>query len=224
MPKTIEETILQYHSGNQELLSSGERISLSQRLDPEAPLLPHVAKLVDRLEADPIRILDVGAGLVTCIGYKHPTKTIIITPVDRFGHLFARILADRGITPPIRTQAAFAEELLHHFDGGAFDMAVAINSLDHMFSPIRAIRQTLGVIRTGGFFLIDCYLNEGQGNRYRDMHQWNLEIDPDKRLWLWSPLVRIDLEETFKDIASCSFKITTGFGGPHVEVVFQKEI
>jgi hypothetical protein len=44
------------------------------RLNPNAPLAEDYRQLIDHLPQDEIRILDVGAGPLTVIGKRHPSK------------------------------------------------------------------------------------------------------------------------------------------------------
>jgi hypothetical protein len=49
------------------------------RSNPDQPIQDHLAQYISRLEIDRVHILDVGAGPLTKVGKKHPSKQLIIT-------------------------------------------------------------------------------------------------------------------------------------------------
>src|SRR2546430_5369848 len=53
-----------------------------ERFDPDQPIQPYVAAYIDRLDAEYVRILDVGAGPLTKLGKTHPSKRLEITATD----------------------------------------------------------------------------------------------------------------------------------------------
>ena len=59
-----------------------------RRLDPELPLQPAYVELLDQTPADPVRVLDVGAGPLTMFGKKHPRKTILLTATDALARAY----------------------------------------------------------------------------------------------------------------------------------------
>ncbi|MFL5620944.1 MAG: class I SAM-dependent methyltransferase [Gemmatimonadaceae bacterium] len=147
------------------------------RCDPGRPLDGHLAPYIDRVDADCVRILDVGSGPLTKLGKTHPSKRLEITATDLLATDYDRLLAELGIVPPVRTVYADAEQLVAQFGRDAFDIVHAQNCIDHTADPQRAIEQMVAVARPGGYVVLYHAENEGQRERYNQLHQWNFTCE-----------------------------------------------
>jgi SAM-dependent methyltransferase len=161
---------------------------------------PLVRAELARLPADEISILDVGAGPLTALGYRYPGKKLTIVAVDPLADEYDRLLHDIGLEPPVRTVQVTGEELLARFGPGRFDIAYAVNSLDHSAEPLTIISDMVGVVRPGGVVLLRHKRNEGESARYAGMHQWNFD-ETDGRLLLWNTAKEIDVGRALGDRA-----------------------
>ena len=66
----------------------------------------------------------------------------------------------------------------------SFDVAYALNTLDHSYEPIRAIQQMVAVVRPGGIVLLQHQPNEAEHASYTGLHQWNFDCaDGDCLVW-----------------------------------------
>lgn len=183
------------------------------RLAPDTEIRdPLLRAELDRIPAERISILDVGAGPMTKLGYRYPGKRLEITPVDPLADEYDRLLLDAGLEPPIRTIRVAGEELLEHFGRGKFDIACATNSLDHSADPLRIISNMVDAVRPGGVVLLRHKRNEGESARYEGLHQWNFDIVDDS-LILWNNAVELDVGSALEDRAT-----TQAWGSEH-EVV-----
>jgi SAM-dependent methyltransferase len=163
------------------------------RLDPNTQIRdPLVRAELERNPAEEISILDVGAGPVTSLGFRYPGKTLTIVPVDPLAYEYERLLRDAELDPPIRTIPVAGEALLEHFGPRRFDIACAINSLDHSADPFTIISNMADVVRTGGIVLLRHKRNEGEGARYGGLHQWNFDVVDDSLL-LWNNAVEVNV-------------------------------
>jgi SAM-dependent methyltransferase len=142
-----------------------------RRLDPNQPLQQYVAEFVDRVEADPVRILDVGAGPITKLGKMHPLRRIAITATDLLAPEYDVVLREYGIDPIIPTIFADAENLVAAFAADSFDIVHGQNCIDHTVDPLRSITQMVGVTRPGGFTVLLHDQNEGMNESSRNLHQ-----------------------------------------------------
>src|SRR5690242_21051489 len=159
-----------------------------QRLEPDAPLRePLIADRLDAIEGDPVRILDVGAGPLTCLGRHHEGRRLEVTAVDPLAPAYDELLAEAGIEPPVRTIVCRGEEIAERFAPRSFDVAYARNALDHSSDPRAVIEQMLTLAT--GFVALRHYRNEAVVERYEELHQWNFDVR-DGRLVLWSPRER----------------------------------
>jgi SAM-dependent methyltransferase len=147
------------------------------RFNPEQPIQDRVGKFIDRLDAERIQILDVGAGPMTKLGKKHPSKQLEITATDLLASEYDGLLAELKIEPPLRTIYANGERLVEQFGQNAFDIVYAENCVDHMVDPLRAIDQMLMVTKPKGYVVLYHKENEGVRQRYRQLHQWNITCE-----------------------------------------------
>lgn len=155
-----------------------------QRLDPKRELIPLVSGYVRNTKADPIRILDVGAGPVTALGYCLEGRRVEITAVDVLATTYDKIWFLRGITPPVRTIYADAERLDEVIEPSSFDFVYSQNSVDHTLHPPVAIAQMIKALKPGGHVLLQHELDEGVNEDYIGLHQWNFsEMNGDFIIW-----------------------------------------
>lgn len=163
------------------------------RLAPETEIRdPLLRAELDRIAAEEVSILDVGAGPITRLGFRFRGKKLTIVPVDPLSDEYDRLLRDAGLDPPIRTIRVTGEALLEHFGPGRFDIACATNSLDHSADPFKIISNMVDVVRTGGLVLLEHKRNEGDSARYGGLHQWNFDVDGDS-LVLWNNAVNLNV-------------------------------
>jgi SAM-dependent methyltransferase len=136
------------------------------------------------LETHVERIIDVGSGPLTAVGKTHPGKTISVTAVDPLASAYNRLMDEEGIEPPVRPIEGSGEKLLETFKPDSFDIAYALNAVDHAYDPVRVIENMLAVVRAGGYVVLVHRRREALRNCYRHLHQWNFEIrDGDLVIW-----------------------------------------
>jgi SAM-dependent methyltransferase len=180
------------------------------RLAPDTEIRdPLVRAELERIPAEEISILDVGAGPLTSLGYRCPGKTLTIVPVDPLAEDYARLLREARLEPPIPTLAVAGEALLEHFGSRRFDIAYATNSLDHSADPFTIISNMVAVVRTGGIVLLRHKRNEGESARYGGLHQWNFDAVDDSLL-LWNNAVEVNVNTALEGRAVTTAWIERG--------------
>jgi SAM-dependent methyltransferase len=147
---------------------------------------------LDRMPGHEISILDVGAGPVTKLGYRHSGKALKIVPVDPLADEYARLLEEANLVPPIRTIRVAGEALVDRFGRAAFDIAHAVNSLDHSADPFTIVSNMVAVVRPGGVVLLRHHRNEGENEQYEGLHQWNFDV-VEGSLIFWNNAIRVDV-------------------------------
>jgi SAM-dependent methyltransferase len=193
-----------------------------RRLDAEAPLEERL--IVDRLpelQADPVTILDVGAGPLTFLGKRSPGRSLRITPVDALADEYDRLLAEFRIEPPVRTVLCPGEKLLDRFPTETFDIAYARNSLDHSYDPLAIIRNMISVVKPGGFVITRLVRAEGEHQNYSGFHQWNFDVE-NGHLVLWNKATKHDVTKAVDDVVRAeTFRDDEG-GGDWIVCVMRK--
>ena len=149
------------------------------RLDPNLCLSDYHRRLIDHIPFPEVRILDVGAGPLTALGKKHPTKKVTIVATDVLANEYERLLKKHNIHPIIKTVYGEAEILSQLFPENSFDLVNAQNCIDHAQDPLEAIKQMLYVVRSGCYVALNHKENEANNENYRNLHQWNFTIEDD---------------------------------------------
>ncbi len=154
----------------------GNLADYEYRLQPDAPIRGFYAELVDQIDHRQIEILDVGSGPLTTIGRAHPGKEIHLTAVDPLADAYNELLAEAGLTVPVKALPILGEQLTAHFPDPSFDLVIAANSLDHTEDPIKVIQEMIAVCKIGGIVGLVHREKEGQNQNYRHLHQWNIYL------------------------------------------------
>jgi SAM-dependent methyltransferase len=180
------------------------------RLAPDTEITdPLVRAELERNPAEEISIIDVGAGPITSLGYRYPGKKLTIVPVDPLADEYDRLLRDAELDPPIRTIRVAGEELQEHFGPRKFDIAYAVNSLDHSADPFTIISNMVAVVRPGGIVLLRHKRNEGESARYGGLHQWNFDVVHDS-LIVWNNAVEVNVGSALEGRAVTTAWISQG--------------
>jgi len=186
----------------------------ARRFDPEAALQPHLASfLTGRPEA---RVLDVGAGPVTAIGYRRGGQAVALTAIDPLAPLYAALLRRHGKRPPITTGFGLAEALTLTLPTEHFDLVHCCNALDHAIDPLAGLAEMLAVARIGGRVVLSHFTDEAEAAGRAGLHQWNFAIRAE-RFVIWNRAGAIDVAGQML----CPCQITIG-PGPGVEVMLEK--
>jgi len=174
--------------------------NLLERSNPERPFEKTLAQFFTRPLRE-ARVLDVGAGPVSILGWVHDGIKIDITAVDPLADDYNALLDEARIDPPVRTVACEGEKLTDIFPRGSFDIVHMRNALDHSYDPVRVISQAMAVARPGGCFVIRTHVNEAVHEEYAGFHQWNICLE-DGHLVVWRPGTKAIVAQVVPDISS----------------------
>ena len=144
------------------------------RFAPNSQLQAHIREALPIQTGATIKILDVGAGPLTCLGKQWEGYSLRITAVDPLAEEYDKLLDQYQLTPPVRTQKGFAERLVAQFGENHFDLVHARNCIDHSDDPCRAIQAMVAVAKPGGLVYMDHSVNEAKAQNFQGFHQWNL--------------------------------------------------
>jgi SAM-dependent methyltransferase len=144
-----------------------------------------------------LKLLDVGAGPMTSLGPDYKGTRLNITACDPLAPLYSSLALKYGLTPPVKTVLAFAEDLTVFYEHNSFDFTNCRNALDHTFDPIRCIEEMLLVTKVGGKIHLFHRANEAEKEKYSGLHQWNFDCIEDHFV-VWNKNSRIDVTETYR--------------------------
>lgn len=165
------------------------------RLDPDSVIQENITQHLSGTGSR-VRLLDVGAGPLTVVGKHWPGHELELTAVDALADRYDALLEECKITPPVRTRRCDTERLSDVFAPDSFDVAYALNTLDHSYQPLQAIRQMVAVVRPRGTVLLQHFPNEAENENYSGLHQWNFDWVNDDCL-LWRPGTKWSLRKEF---------------------------
>ena len=151
-------------------------------LDPKKELPSYFGQFIG--EKKSVKILDLGAGAFSLMGYCWPGVEVELRLVDFHALLYTDLLKQKGIVPPVLVEYQDMERLT--FEDGSFDIVHCSNALDHTEKPWRAISEAVRVCRPGGWVCLRHKQNEASFQQNTGMHRWD-----------------VDYIETLKD---CAFK------------------
>eukprot|EP00929_Paragymnodinium_shiwhaense_P120600 TRINITY_DN92571_c0_g1_i1.p1 TRINITY_DN92571_c0_g1~~TRINITY_DN92571_c0_g1_i1.p1 ORF type:complete len:368 (-),score=102.58 TRINITY_DN92571_c0_g1_i1:92-1195(-) len=174
------------------------RHPLARVLQQSSPLDSRLQSLLTTLGATKsVRILDVGSGPFTPLGYIVPGLSIELVAVDPLACAFAEMRRDLGIQVPAMAAPVFShvEQLEHALGKEAFDVVHCSNALDHSYNPLAGVIQMLRVVKAGKPVLLLHARNVGKLEGYSGLHKWNFDVQND-RFVLWnSSGVPVDVED-----------------------------
>ena len=177
----------------------------NRRLDPEAVLQPEFEALLPT--QNEVNILDVGAGPLTLIGKKCAGKKVNITAIDLLADEYDRLLKRNHIQPIFRTLKVDAERLTEHFSTNTFDLACALNSIDHVYDPEKAILQMLHVVKIGAYVFLRHTLNEADHQNYMGLHQSNFSLSDDGDFLIRSKNGQVNMTRKYSDLFEISSEL-----------------
>lgn len=150
-----------------------------RKTNPDAPLANIAAEFLGDLgvpKGQNVKILDIGAGPLSYVGYKSDAWGIDLTVVDPLAEEYNRLLDEQGVTRVQRPEFGYFETAMAQFGTNQFDLVWCFNSLDHSLDPVLGLFNLLGVCKIGGGLLLSYHPNEADDGDYQGLHQWNLDL------------------------------------------------
>jgi SAM-dependent methyltransferase len=184
-------------------------VNLSSKLNPHYQLQEAIVKLLPK-DTQQVRILDVGAGPLTCVGKESKNLTISITAIDPLADQYSRLTKRQGICPPVQTTKGYAEKLTESYGANSFDLVFALNSIDHSYCPEKAIEEMIKVTKKNCYVLLVHYPNEAIHQNYCGMHQWNLSME-NSHFIISSKHISVDFTEKYKAICDVTCQLDAGY-------------
>jgi SAM-dependent methyltransferase len=164
-------------------------------------------------DRSPIRILDVGSGPVSSLGFPRSPdgRPIELTAADALGTSYSQLLHRYGVDPPAWPISVAVEELSAHFDDGVFDLVYCSNALDHSVNPLLGIRQMLRAVRRGCYVILEHEQNVGEAEAYAGLHGWNFD-ERNKRFLIRRGSNEIDVGQVLKNVEVSAFRTPSRLG------------
>lgn len=192
----------------------------ARRVDPGTPVHAWIAESARRVAREGrVRILDVGAGPITEMGYRLEGFDLSIDATDPLAPSYAALLAEHGVSPPVATRFAPMEDLRLFVPEAAYDLVHCRNALDHSLDPVRGIEQMLAAARVGGVVMLLHYGDEAEREAYTGLHQWNMALrDGGTRFVVWNRSGEVDVAAALR----CPCRVACVGEGGWVNVFIEK--
>lgn len=122
-------------------------------------------------------LLEVGSGPVSILAAGAEQKLCAIVAVDPLATIYRDLLRLSDIAYPIEPIPGNGESLIRQFSCESFDIVYSSNALDHARSPRQCLEQICGVLRPGGFLLLEGFEREGSHGHWTGLHQHDLFVE-----------------------------------------------
>jgi len=173
------------------------------RLNPDKEIMEPLAKLLEKESDFKLKVLDIGSGPITKVGYKLENKLIELYAIDPLANIYSKLLDRKNIYPPVKTIPGNMRNLSKKFDKNEFHLIYANNCLDHACNPVKAISEIFHVLKPNHYFYFSHFINEGERNNYYGLHQWNFYcINNDLFLASKTKKIEINLSKKFQHMFS----------------------
>lgn len=149
------------------------------RINPETPIIQSISNLISFFKENNIKILDVGSGPITNIGFKNidKSKNTEITATDVLADKYNELLEKYNIIPPVKTTQCDSIELSKKFKLNDFNIVHASNCMDHMNNPLLALLNMISMLKHDGYIILIHNINEGKAMGYNGLHHWDMFLD-----------------------------------------------
>ncbi len=177
------------------------RSALRERLDPQRPFRDLEA--VQHLAHDGVlRVLDVGSGACSTLGFTHPECRIDLMPVDALAIEYAELMRELGLRAPVSPIRVDGEHLLEVFPPESFDCAYSINAIDHCYDPLKVLENMLTLVVPGGAVMLNHFEYAGRQEGYEGLHNWDLFLEGERLILADRDRSRVvDVGEHFAETA-----------------------
>ena len=169
------------------------------RLDPNKPFYSLVEEAIHDTDSREIEILDVGSGPITSLGYVSKKFNIRITATDPLADAYSVLLEEAGVTPPVKTEKCFGENLLQHFGSRRFHVCHSCNALDHSIHPRTILLAMAQLLHPHGLMYVQVHKNEGESTGYSGLHNWNFDRDENNNFILWRGAEKYNINVDLSD-------------------------
>lgn len=169
------------------------------RTNPNCPF-----QIPEDLETDDCKILDVGSGPYSRLGYIHKGKKLNLTLIDPLAFAYRKLEKKYNYHFAVSAQTGLVECLSLILSESDYDLVHMSNSLDHSFDPIEGLRQLLYVTRVGGKVILRHHNNVAEQANYEGLHQWNLTVH-DGNFIVWNKKSNYIVEDLIKDYATVEY-------------------
>lgn len=171
------------------------KADFARRFDSSTELMDVLHPFIDNANIDNIRILDVGSGPVTKIGYTYKGHKLKINACDPLGDKYNELINKYNLVPPVVTDQVEGERLTAHYKNMKFDLVTAFNCLDHSENPFDIILEMCKLVKSNGVIFLCHNQNEAKNQNYGGLHRWNFSLNNKNELLLQNFGTKINLDQ-----------------------------
>lgn len=179
--------------------NGGDPEIFQYRINPKCPF-----QISKDLESENSRVLDVGSGPYSRLGYIYNDRMVDLTLVDPLAYVYKKLECKYGFDFVVSPRTGLVECLSLLLPRNQYDLVHMSNSLDHSFDPVEGIKQLLYVTRVGGKVILRHHNNVAEEEGYEGLHQWNLTTQDDHFI-IWNKKYKIDMNDLIKDFATVEY-------------------
>lgn len=191
-----------------------------RRLNPNLEFEKYLSPYLSGLNLTTAKILDAGAGPVSCLGKIHHNIRLNITAADALASHYNELYKKHKYNPVLPTVFGDFLNLSKSFGENVFDFVYSRNSLDHCANPINGIFQLIQVCKPGKYIFFENAEAEATREKGTGLHQWDfLAEDNDLIIQNYLDKKKISLKETCKELTD---SISVGIAESWIKVEIKK--
>lgn len=131
-----------------------------------------------------VKILDVGSGPVSTIGYTWDNTDVELILTDALAREYSQLFKKLKIKPVL---PVIYQDMTHlTYKNDVFDIVHCRNALDHTVDPIAAVKEMVRVCKPGGWVYLSHFSRVGKKSRYKGFHQWNIDAYGEGDCVIWN--------------------------------------
>ena len=161
-------------------------------------------QIPEDLESDNSKVLDVGSGPYSRLGYIHNGKKVDLTLIDPLAFAYRELGKKYGYNFAVSPRTGMVECLNLILPENYYNLVHMSNALDHSYDPIEGINQLLYVTKVGGKVILRHHNNVAEVANYQGLHQWNLTTD-NNHFIIWNRENKVVMDDLIKDYTTIEF-------------------
>jgi SAM-dependent methyltransferase len=121
--------------------------------------------------------------LSSVLGLFQPWRTVFdrgwleVTAVDILADAYEDLYRKYCLLEfPIKPIRGSGESLSEMFDGESFHCAYVRNALDHTHDIMRSFHNLVGLVRRGGYLILQHIVREGSKENWSGIHGWDIDL------------------------------------------------
>ena len=172
------------------------------RMDKATPLVPMAEEIVSGVPFDKVRLLEVGTGPLSVVGYIPKCgKPIEFVYTDPMAAQYEAVMHRLGLPIVNRVQPVIAENLVTTYGPESFETVFCCNALDHVSNALIALLNVVMVLKPLGRGILCHFEKEAERCHWNGLHQWNF-YEERGEFWIADREMQLNISKSLQPYAT----------------------